>query len=198
MNRKKLFLAFLLVLLPLTIFYSYLRMPRQKSVETLRFTQGAPPKKPNAAAMSRVDDKKLHLELLDREAQTFSGFRRNIFRPIFHDESKVLPQPVVITPKPLPPVAMPQPLPPPVDAPSPVQQDMARFTFLGFMKKENRKTIFLATGNEIFLVKKGDKIAGKYEAVNITDEALTITALGVGGEIVIPLLENRPLVTQKH
>jgi hypothetical protein len=197
MNRKKLFLAFLLALLPLTIFYSYLRMPRQKSVETLRFTQGAPPKKPNAAAMPRVDDKKLHLELLDMEAQKFSGFRRNIFRPIFHDESKILPQPVVIAPRPLPPVAM-TPPPLPVDAPSPVQQDMARFTFLGFMKKDNRKTIFLATGNEIFLVKKGDKIAGKYEAVNITDEALTITVLGAGGEIVIPLLENRPLVTQRQ
>lgn len=196
MNRKKLFLAFLLALLPLTIFYSYLRMPRQKTVETLRFTQGAPPKKLNEAAMPRVDDKKLHLELLDREAQKFSGFRRNIFRPIFHDESKILPPPVVIVAKPLPPVAMTPP--PPVDAPSPVQQDMARFTFLGFMKKDNHKTIFLASGNEIFLVKKGDKIAGKYEAVNITDEALTITVLGAGGEIVIPLLENRPLATQRQ
>ncbi|MFZ3208054.1 MAG: hypothetical protein WA140_04370 [Geobacteraceae bacterium] len=198
MNRKKLFLAFLLVLLPLTIFNSYLRMPRQKSVETLRFPQGAPPKKLNEVAIHRVDDKKLHLELLDREAQRFSGFRRNIFRPIFHDESKVLPSPVFIAPKPLLPVAMPQPLPPPVDVQSPVQQDMARFTFLGFMKKDNHKTIFLATGNEIFLVKKGDKIADKYEALNITDEALTITVLGAGGEIVIPLLENRPLVTQRQ
>jgi hypothetical protein len=70
---------------------------------------------------------------------------------------------------------------------------LAAFTFLGFLKKEQRKTIFLAKGKEIFLVRKGDRIAGKYEAVEISDEALTISLLEDGGEIVIPLVENMAL-----
>ena len=53
--------------------------------------------------------------------------------------------------------------------------------------------IFLSKDKEIFVVKKGDKIGGKYEAANITDEALTISILPDGGEIIIPLVENRPL-----
>ena len=72
---------------------------------------------------------------------------------------------------------------------------MARFTFLGFLKKDNRKTIFLSSDKEIYLVKKGDKIAGKYDVTNISDEALTISVTATGNEIIIPLVENRALST---
>ena len=44
------------------------------------------------------------------------------------------------------------------------------------------------------LVKKGDKFAGRYEAKSVTDQALTIVATDSGEEIIIPLLENQPLV----
>ena len=70
---------------------------------------------------------------------------------------------------------------------------MAKFTFLGFLKKEGRKTIFLSKGNEIILVKKGDKIDNRFEVTNLTDEALTITSTTESGQIVIPLVENSPL-----
>ena len=83
--------------------------------------------------------------------------------------------------------------PPAVAEPTPLQREMAKFTFLGFLKKENRKTIFLSNGKEIFLVKKGDKIAGKYDVTSLTDETLTISSIKDGGEILIPLVENRPL-----
>ncbi len=70
---------------------------------------------------------------------------------------------------------------------------MAKFTFLGFLKKDDKKTIFLAKENEILLVKKGDKIANNYQVANITDEALTINPISGEGQIVIPLVENMPL-----
>jgi hypothetical protein len=72
-------------------------------------------------------------------------------------------------------------------------EDVARFTFLGFLQKENRKIIFLSRNNEIILVRKGDKIAGRYEVVNISNEALTISLLQSGEQVVIPLLENKAL-----
>jgi hypothetical protein len=64
---------------------------------------------------------------------------------------------------------------------------------MGFLKKDNRKTIFLSSNNEISLVKKGDMIAGKYLVANITDEMLSIRSSENGMEIIIPLIENRPL-----
>jgi hypothetical protein len=70
---------------------------------------------------------------------------------------------------------------------------MAQFTFLGFLKKDNKKTIFLTSNSEIFLVGKGDTVAGRYIATNITDEALTIRSMDSSGEIIIPLVENSPL-----
>jgi hypothetical protein len=98
-------------------------------------------------------------------------------------------------PLPIPPVAV---QPPKVEPPAAVQPDtlqttLARFVFLGYLKKDNRKTIFLSKDKDIILVRKGDKFAGKYQAQSITDQALTIIATDSGEEIVIPLLENQPL-----
>ncbi|SNB45281.1 hypothetical protein [Geobacter sp. DSM 9736] len=210
MNRQKLILAILVVLLILSLVYSFWRMPRQQAADTKK---GAPsvapaqrrPIKPAAGAQSAAaapqkrDDRKLHLDLLDSAPPAFAGFRRNIFQPIFREEAKVAPSPPPAPPvrrlpvPPPPPISPPPPAPPAAAEPTPVQREMARFTFLGFLKKDNRKTIFLSSNNEIFLVKKGDKIAGKYEVSNITDEALSISILPDGGEIVIPLVENKPL-----
>lgn len=74
---------------------------------------------------------------------------------------------------------------------------MAKFTFLGFLLKEHRKTIFLSKDQEIFVVKKGDKIANIYEVTNISDDALTIHPTSGSGDIVIPLMENMPLKARK-
>ena len=57
------------------------------------------------------------------------------------------------------------------------------FVFLGFLKKDNRKTIFLTNDKEIVLVRKGDRFAKRYEATSITDQALTIRDTGSGEEI---------------
>jgi len=190
MNRQKLILAVLLCVLIIALVTSYFRRPKQQTVATLKFAPGMRAEAKRSIKSTPQDDTKLHLDLLDQEQQRFSGFKRNIFRPIFHEEGKLLPVP----PRPpvLPPPPPPPPLPP-VEQPSPLQQEMGRFTFLGFMKKDSQKTIFLSKDNQIYLVKKGDKLAGKYEVAGLTDEALTIRMQGDGGEIVIPLLENRAL-----
>lgn len=207
MNRQKLILVVLLICLVGALVYSYVRMPRQQRAPKAAFTSAttartavsprkAAPRKP---VQQRGDERKLRLDLLDAQRPHFAGFRRNIFQPIFKEEVKPsrvpLPAPPVRTalPKPPPPPPVASPVQPPPPAPTPVQQEMARFTFLGFLKKDGRKTIFLSSNNEIFLVKKGDKIAGKYEVINITDEALTIHVLADGSEIIIPLVENKPL-----
>lgn len=190
MNRQKLILAILLLILALALLYSFWRTPRQQRVAKLKYTPGVVAETVRTVKPVPLDEERVHLELLDRKTRRFSGFRRNIFRPIFQEEVNSLPPAARLLASPPPPVVPP---PPPVVEPTLLQRDLAAFTFLGFLKKEQRKTIFLAKGKEIFLVRKGDRIAGKYEAVEITDEALTISLLEDGGEIVIPLVENMAL-----
>ena len=212
MNRQKLILFILLILLVLSIGYSWWRMPREQRVAKLTYAPGmrapaprkaAPPPKAAAPAPAPMaDDKTVHLSQLAKTAAGFKGYRRNIFRPIFHEEFKeILPPLTNVAPPPVPPPPpppMPTPPPvPPVPELTPLQRDMAQFTFLGFMKKDGQKTIFLAKDKDIFLVKKGYKIAGKYEATAITEERLTIKALDGSGEIVIPLVESKPLTAPR-
>jgi hypothetical protein len=191
MNRQKLLLSVLLALFVLSIGYSFWRMPRQKSIPALKYTPGSVAKTNKAHTSARLDGKQVRLDLLTRATSVFSGFRRNIFQPIFQEKRKELPGRPFKIAKPVPLLPPPQSTLTPQQ--SPMQRDMAQFTFLGFLKKDNRKTIFLTSNNEIFLVKKGDSIAGRYEVSNITDEMLAIRSLENGGEIIIPLIENRPL-----
>lgn len=222
MNRQKLLLSVLLLIFAASVVYSYLRSPRQQQVAAPKKTPAAPataPRKgtpapkavPGAVTpdISR-DASRLHLELLDREQQRFAGYRRNIFSPIFREEVKAPPF------KPLPPPPRPVPVPPPAPAasapavapppqPTPEQlaqqaadAELAKFVFLGFLKKGGEKTVFLSKNNEIFLAKKGSTLAQKFQVADLTDEAITIRSTTAGREIVIPLVENRALSTRRQ
>jgi hypothetical protein len=185
MNRQKLLLSVLLAVLALSVAYSIWKMPRQKTATTLTFTPGSAAKGKKVPESAISDETRVHLDLLDRKSERFSGFKKNIFGSIIQGQKTPVAKRTVPAVRPVPPLQMPQP--------SPVQRDMAQFTFLGFLKKDNKKTIFLTSNNEIFLVKKGDIIAGKYQVADITDEMITIRSSANGGEIIIPLVENRPL-----
>jgi hypothetical protein len=216
MNRQKLALFILLIVLVLAVVWSFMSVPRQKTVSTLKYAPGqkrlAVPATTSTAttAVSTVqqtsapaaagDERAVRMDLLEREQPGFKGYRRNIFKPIFIDEIMMMKhRAVAIKPPPIPPVVVAPPapvvVPPPVVAqPETLQNTLARFVFLGYLKKDNRKTIFLSKDKEIILVRKGDKFAGRYEAKSVTDQALTIVATDSGEEIIIPLLENQPLV----
>lgn len=207
MNRQRLILFVLAILLLLAIFWGYISFPRQKKVSPLKYPPGShlpaekkrtPMQAPSQAAVNSPNV--LRLDLLEREQAAFKGYQRNIFKPIFIDEAAVMRQKSAGVKPALPPAQMPskgpvQPPPStqPVTAPETIHRELARFTFLGFLKKDNRQTIFLAKDKDIILVKKGDIFAGRYEAAAITEQALTILVTDTGEEIVIPLVENKPL-----
>lgn len=194
MNRQKLVLLILAVLFVSAVVYAYFLRPQQGTVNRLKNVPGAPAesRRGEPAKGEKAEQHKLNLALLDQPSPRFSGYKRNIFwLPVPVTKKKLPPPP---PPPPVKPAAPPPPPPPPTPREI-ATMEMAKFKFLGFLKKDNRKTIFLhKDSNEIILVRKGDKIANKYEVSNITDEALTINSLGEGGgQIVIPLVENMPL-----
>jgi hypothetical protein len=198
MNRQRLILFFLVILFAVAVLWSYSAMPRFKTVSSLPNKPGQQAKPAVAATGKPVrdadDGTRLKMSLLDSEPAGFKGYRRNIFKPVFVDELKVVKQQAVAI-KP-PPPSVPAPPVTPVII-QPVTAPLARFTFLGFLKKGSNKTIFLAKDKDILLVKIGDRIAGRYEATDISDTALTLTVADTGDKIVIPLIENRPLTTIK-
>jgi Na+-transporting methylmalonyl-CoA/oxaloacetate decarboxylase gamma subunit len=215
MNKQKLALFIVLIILILAVIWSFISAPRQKTVSTaksapgqteaaVRATKAVVPvvtaetaAKPAAKSPLSSDDRTLRLDLLELEQSGFKGYRRNIFKPIFTDEIKLMKQKsAAFKPVPVPPVAVvaqvPVPLPPPFE-PDTHQTILSRFIFLGYLKKDNRKTIFLSKDKEIILVRKGETFAKRYEAKVITEQALTIRVTDTGEEIVIPLTENKPL-----
>ena len=201
MNRQRLILFILVILFGVAALWSYSAMPRYKTVSTLPNKPGQQSKRAVDVAPKAVravdDGTRLKIDLLDKEPSGFKGYHRNIFKPVFVDELKLAKQRAeAVKPPPPPPPKAPEPPVVPV-AIKPEAAPLARFTFLGFLKKGPVRTIFLAKEKEILLVKAGDKIAGRYEATDISDQALTLTVTDTGDKIVIPLIENRPLSAVK-
>ncbi len=205
MNRQKLVLSLLLLVLAGSVGYSFLRSPRQQEVAALKNRPGM------VASVSRnkkapvqpaaVDNKSVHLAQLDQVQPGFTGFKRNIFSPIFKEEAPPAlklpppPPPVKLPPLP-PPMPQAQPAPPPPPPPTQAQVDeseMAKFVFLGYLKKNGEKTVFLSRNNEIILAKKGTKLGSRFQVTDLTDEVLTIKSLTTDQQMVIPLVENRSL-----
>jgi len=188
MNRQKIALALLLVAFAGALVYSFVGSPKPKKVEKLKYTTGMAAN--TYRTSSKVDSgAKLRLDLLDRERPRFSGFRRNIFKPVFMSREKM----ASIRVKPVKPLPPPPPPPPPVPK-TPAQiamEDIGHFVFLGYLQKDNRKTIFLTKDNQIFLLKKGDKINGKYDVAEISENMMTISLAPGGEKVVIPLMQNR-------
>ncbi|NIQ93650.1 MAG: hypothetical protein GWN87_05165 [Desulfuromonadales bacterium] len=77
-----------------------------------------------------------------------------------------------------------------------MREALERFTFLGFLDKKSKRTVFLASGEEIFLVKKGDRFGekGRFAVLDITEEELTIRQGDHPRLISITLVEEAPLV----
>lgn len=210
MNKQKKALLILVIVLMGSLIYSYFRMPVQKNVAKLTYAPGAEKtqvaEKAGATAVKSAnnpsqENNQLLVSLLDQQNNQFKGFKRNLFKPIFREEVKISPLP----PPPPPPPPQKSILPsklttvPPATSPVAVstaetaKQDFGRLRFLGFLRKDARKTIFLAEGSEIFLVRKGDKISGRYQVTGLTDDAITITVLADKSDLVFPLMENRSL-----
>jgi hypothetical protein len=212
MNRQRLILFILLIALALAVAWSFFAMPRPRVAPSQMKTPGQRSTSAKGAPVSATpapalpsDTRILKLELLNRDQDAFKGYRRDLFRPIFVDELKLMQNKAaalkLVKPPPLRP---PPPPPPPPSIIVPVlsaeevraqqnRQELGKFVFKGFLNEDNQKTIFLTKDGAIILVKKGDIFEKRFKAVSINDQALTIRVMDSGEEIVIPLMENLSL-----
>lgn len=201
MSRKKLLLYILLGVSLLAAGRAVLSVTRTRETPAAppppRSADGAPAKAPSAPP---AGEEGVRLDLLNREREPFRGTRHDLFAPLFQ-EKKPAPRtamPALPPPPPLPPLpAAPAPPPPP---PPPVpgwtaQQELARFTYLGFLEKKGAKTIFLSAGDEIFVVKQGDRFGRnrQFQVAQLTPDRLVVRQGEDPRPITIPLVEQAPL-----
>jgi hypothetical protein len=192
MNRQKRLLILLLGLFALALVYAFRAMPRQTRVAAPASPSTSAPR-PSAAVAPEAPAARtrVQLELLVREKESSPGFKRNIFR-----FRQAAPAP----PPPMPKVVLPPPPPPPViEEVMPVaterQRELARFTFRGFLLKDGVRSIFLAAGEELFVVRKGERFGsnGRFLVTEITAERLTIRQDDDPRPITVSLVEQAPL-----
>ena len=184
MNRKKVVLLGLLVVLIMALIYAFFAMPKQeRAVREASVSQ-------KASRNAHNEHQRVKIELLEDQVGEFTGVQRDLFGPLF-------PPPKVVKRPPPPPVVI-APPPPVIKPPTPVEivrRELARFTFMGYLRKQERWTIFLSAGEDIFLVQEGDRFGrnNEFHAVAITPEQLVVEQ-ATQGEIIIPLVEKQPLV----
>ncbi|MBW1694828.1 MAG: hypothetical protein JRJ41_11920 [Deltaproteobacteria bacterium] len=56
------------------------------------------------------------------------------------------------------------------------KQDLSRFNVFGMFESKDEKIVFLERGKEVLVVRKGDRIDGKYTVEDITDQTITLKA----------------------
>ncbi len=70
-----------------------------------------------------------------------------------------------------------------------VDQELNSFKVFGFYEKGDEKVIFFEKGKDILVVRKGDRINGKYLIEKITNQAVTLSTETIEEKIHIDLSE---------
>lgn len=196
--RQKRLLFILLALLALSALYALWATPRTGTrTEATEADYSAQPSRSERRGPD-ADRQSLHVELLQPAEREYPGFKRDIFAPLFPPPKKVrkpVPEKVVEPVEPFEPEPL-EPYEPPEVVRKEVREALARFTFLGFLDKGDERTVFLSSGDDIFLVKEGDRFGekGRFAVLNITTEELSIRQGDDPRLITIPLVEQAPLV----
>ncbi len=166
MNRQKLLLALLVSILIVSVIVAWFRMPHQKSVQQLKFQQGA-------SALHAAGDRQqgkaieLRVDLLEQKPPAVL-IKKNLFNPMGDEQGRAAARATsgsraVIAP------------PPPPPTPEEIaRKKLASFTYLGSYSKKNSKVVFLANGDEILTVRVGDMLIPGYVVTTIEDDRLLL------------------------
>jgi hypothetical protein len=192
MNRQKNILFMLLTGLILAGLYAFWSAPRLQQAPAISHVE----RDQKASAPQKGSEFKVHLQLMSLDRQSYDGYRRNIFAPL-HRTTNTTPVATNVAPPPQPPPPSPPPQQEPaaeVELEEDTRRELARFTFMGFLKKDDVKSIFLSSGGEIFVVKSGDRFGREFVVLTLSNENLQIRQGNDSRIINIPLVEQAPLM----
>jgi hypothetical protein len=75
----------------------------------------------------------------------------------------------------------------PTTAENQIEDDLSSFRSFGYMESNGERLLFLERGKQIMVVRKGDRIEGKYLVKDITKEELTLTVISNNESVHIDL-----------
>jgi hypothetical protein len=186
MNRQRLLLAILAVVLVLSLVYAFWAAPRQEQAPARRAAPSAKPVAreaqpavksgkvagPKAAAKDKAASGHLHLDLLEGDSQPFPGSGRDIFR--FNAKWTPVPEntvaEVVETPPPPPP-------PPPPTPEEILSRDLTGYKVTGLLEKRGVRSLFVTDGKDILVIKAGDRFGPRkrFLASEVTATELVVS-----------------------
>ncbi len=206
MTRQGKILLVCLAGLLLALAYSYLRSPEQQRIERTggeggkgRMARGrvspAGDEGADEGALPRLRLKAGHDQKDPGGDFVQSG--KDLFAPLYSGGPKLSPPSAPVAPPSA--VSVTGPEDDPVDfmptipsvpvvesAPQPV-----RFEVLGYLETEGRRVVFLETGGEIFLARRGESFGDEFRVVEMSDERLVVSQRGVPRPITLELTEER-------
>lgn len=186
-DRKKTILLVLLCIFVLSVTYRLLNPFEQKRVKNLTFTGGTAPATGGKKLSGPLDlpsgDLSIRLDLLSDRRIHSGKVEKNIFFARKAEPAKE--EPVDL--KEAPPPKMEQSITALEKKRLQVQQELSLFKTFGFLELDNEKTLFLERGKDIFIIRKGDRINGKYQVKEISEDMLTLRAEEINEDIHIDI-----------
>ena len=178
---KKSILYILLAILAFSVFYRVATVPEEKRAP-LKYKTGAKSSELGVGSSEfktgKEDIPRIELSKLTSAKGKPPADGVNLFYPFF---VKVEP------PKPPEPVVL---LPPPVD---PLEEELKLFRFLGFLEERvpagRDKRIFLSKGQNIYIVRNGDIIEGRFK-VDIKGDVIEVSGINSEKMVAIPITER--------
>ena len=176
MDRKKL-LYILLAVLGLSILYRVATTQEDKRVP-LKYKTGSVEAARSPKTLSKDEMPRIELAKLKSVKRGPPADGVNLFYPFFIKAELPKPQ-------------QPPPIqPPPLD---PVEEELKLFHFMGFLEKQEAagrdKKFFLAKGQNIYIVKSGDTIEGRFK-VDVRPGIVEIVGVDSEKRITIPVEEK--------
>lgn len=193
MRRKKIILFALLGVFALSLGYRIMNPYRQEKVAQLTYTRDKAGKAKRARGPSPpVSEEKKAGEavggVLLALFQEPPRHSEKVNKNIFYDVEKTTQETRVTMPiekeAQKPPVASPA-----EDPREKVNQELGRFRVFGSYRSGNDKVLFLERGNDILVVREGDRINGKYLVKRIEEESLVLRAEQINEDVHIDLSE---------
>ena len=187
-DRKKIILIIALCIFAASLIYRITHPYRQERVAELTYTgQRLQIPEKDQAQQVKVSSHKEDLVRLDLFLNPPVRSRK-VSKNIFSDQKMI--------PKVSEDTAMTEPIeeiaedntPVVTDKRAQVENDLSQFKSFGYMEdNDGERILFLEKGKQILVIRKGDRIYGKYIVKEITQKELTLTALNINEDIHIDL-----------
>jgi len=184
MDRKKKILAILAVIFVISLAYRIMNPFKQEKVTVLRYTeshaQKTTPKSIPAKAKKKSSSSYVMLDLFTNPPKHSDKVIKNIFFKKKPVEKKTLIDTKhnmatkVLTVE---------------DPVEKIKKDLSKFRIFGSHESGDKIVLFLERGKQIIVIRKGDRIDGKYLVEKITKQLVTISADNIDEKLHIDLGE---------